>query len=260
MDKIFISELLTREELKEVIKETGAGLEAIHFSISENLDHFDAASKIFEENLIYWDHPDLTFHGPFLDLIPVSFDSFIQEATLKRFNQGYEAARHFGAGKIVYHSGMIPSVYMTIGWAERMMDFLNRFLPGKTGPFIVMENHFDQVIELFEDVMRKLDPRLREHFGFCLDIGHANCFSKEPVMDWVKRLGPWIRHIHIHDNDGTRDQHLALGEGNMDIEDILKAILDYTEERTWTIECSSYDAVMKSFDVWQKVMENAKVR
>ena len=40
-DRLFISELLTVEEMREVCALTGAGLETISFSIAENLDRLE---------------------------------------------------------------------------------------------------------------------------------------------------------------------------------------------------------------------------
>ncbi len=47
----------------------------------------------------------------------------------------------------------------------------------------------------------------------CLDLGHANT-SEGPVA-FVRALGPHIISLHCHDNLGTNDEHLAIGDGTV---------------------------------------------
>jgi sugar phosphate isomerase/epimerase len=44
------------------------------------------------------------------------------------------------------------------------------------------------------------------------DFGHANTMGK--VEDFLKYTGK-AHHIHIHDNRGMSDEHLALGDGTV---------------------------------------------
>lgn len=45
-------------------------------------------------------------------------------------------------------------------------------------------------------------------FGFCLDTGHLNVLGKDPDK-FIKILGGRIRALHLHDNSGVKDEHLA---------------------------------------------------
>ena len=51
MGAVYISELLTQEELKDVTEKTGTGLELIRFSVGENLDAFDSQIREAREAL-----------------------------------------------------------------------------------------------------------------------------------------------------------------------------------------------------------------
>ncbi len=53
------------------------------------------------------------------------------------------------------------------------------------------------------------------------DIGHANTVGK--VDDFLRCIGR-ARHLHIHDNHGESDEHLALGEGTINWEKAGKII------------------------------------
>jgi len=52
-----------------------------------------------------------------------------------------------------------------------------------------------------------------EGIGLTFDFGHANTVGKVP--DFLKNVGS-ANHIHVHDNHGEHDEHLALGNGTID--------------------------------------------
>jgi sugar phosphate isomerase/epimerase len=60
-----------------------------------------------------------------------------------------------------------------------------------------------------------------ENIGFTLDVGHAHTVGK--VREFLGVL-PRVNHIHVHDNHGTADQHLALGDGTIPWEEVGRAI------------------------------------
>lgn len=45
-----------------------------------------------------------------------------------------------------------------------------------------------------------------EVLGFCLDTGHANLVGID-FLDFIRTLGPRLKVLHIHDNDGISDLH-----------------------------------------------------
>ena len=53
-----------------------------------------------------------------------------------------------------------------------------------------------------------------ERLGFCYDSGHENCFTKG--TDLLPKYGSKLMTLHLHDNDGTADQHQIPGEGKID--------------------------------------------
>ncbi len=55
----------------------------------------------------------------------------------------------------------------------------------------------------------------KEVFGFCLDTGHINLLQKD-MRTYIPVLGKRIKALHIHDNDGLSDAHLAPYTGTID--------------------------------------------
>ena len=66
-----------------------------------------------------------------------------------------------------------------------------------------------------------------ENVKLCYDIGHENCFSKG--SDVLGAYGGRLKTLHIHDNDGSADQHAIPFDGNIDFERFIAKLreLDY---------------------------------
>ncbi len=246
---IYFTHLLRDEEMREIIRKTGMGVESIEFSVAENLDNLQKTMISYEKRLSYMECKSLTFHGPFLDLNPMAYDSLIRQATKTRYEQAYYAAKELGAEKIVYHSCFIPQVYMQEGIAQRIADFYREFLEGKDEKTeILMENVLDPFPEPLAQAAEKIE---HANFGLCLDMGHAHCYSDISVESWAKCLKPHIRHIHLHNNFGRKDSHLAADCGTMDSFSVLDKIFTDHVSPSITIECSTKENVLRSWK-WLK--------
>lgn len=54
-----------------------------------------------------------------------------------------------------------------------------------------------------------------DNVGITLDVGHAH-LSEGGLEHAFEHLGPRISELHIHDNNGVRDEHLWPGSGTLD--------------------------------------------
>lgn len=231
---IYISHLISDEEMAALQRRHSLGVETIEFSIGYNLDRLEEKLLAYQERLDEMEYSSLSVHGPFLDLNPASNDTMIREVTRVRFEQAYYAAKCLNADKIVYHSCFLPRVNFLEGWVELMVPFWKSFLEDKDDSIkIYMENVFDPEYEPLREVVEQTD---HPAFSLCLDIGHANHASEKRVTEWIANLGDMIGHVHIHDNDGITDGHLALGQGNLPVDEILDALRKYSPEASATIE------------------------
>lgn len=241
---IGFSELLPKQDVKRCLEETKMAVEGIHFSISDTLDDLKTSIVSYREHMKAMEIEHLYLHGPFLDMSPVSFDSRIREATEYRFAQVYEAAIELGAEKIVFHSGYVPIFWFPDGWAERMAEFWNRFLQDRGQIPVVLENVYDPDPALLREVAELVEA---PSFRLCLDMGHAHHYSKIPVNQWVELWAEKIGHVHVHDNDGTRDAHLALGGGTIPSAQVLRSVKRLAPEASCAIECNTREAVLESW-------------
>lgn len=65
----------------------------------------------------------------------------------------------------------------------------------------------------------------QECFGLCLDTGHLNVLGKNPGV-YIRKLGTRIKALHIHDNRGVEDEHLAPYAGTIIWRDVMVALKD----------------------------------
>lgn len=83
-------------------------------------------------------------------------------------------------------------------------------------------------------------PELR----FCLDVGHANLFSNDPV-DFITAFEDRLEHVHIHDNNGGDsedfDIHLSPGEGSIDFARVFQALRSVDYHDMMTLELTPND-------------------
>ncbi|NMB77799.1 MAG: sugar phosphate isomerase/epimerase [Methanomicrobiales archaeon] len=87
-----------------------------------------------------------------------------------------------------------------------------------------------------------------EGIGMTFDFGHANTVGK--VDEFLKYVSK-ARHIHIHDNHGESDEHLALGAGTINWEKAGRIIAKQYQGIA-VVEGRSVEEGKKSLEVFRK--------
>ena len=77
----------------------------------------------------------------------------------------------------------------------------------------MIENMFDESYDVLLGFAQKLSDV--PNIGICLDYAHAAAFGKYPE-EWLAQLAPFVKHMHLNDNDLKEDMHLPVGEGAID--------------------------------------------
>ncbi|RLF57994.1 MAG: hypothetical protein DRN37_05590 [Thermoplasmata archaeon] len=159
----------------------------------------------------------VTFHAPFVDLSPGSPDPEIWRLTRRRYEQVVELIALFKPRTIVCHAGFEKRRYGYLQdvWFEKsiaMWTWLGNRVH-EEGARLMLENVFEDSPDELLPLFQSLD---RNKVGFCFDIGHQSAFSGTPLTTWIASLGPFIGQLHLHDNSGKGDEHIALGKGHID--------------------------------------------
>ena len=247
---LYISQLFETPKLKELVETYDIGLEVISFSISFVLDELEKSIEYYKKDFQSFKAP-LTFHGPFLDLLPGSCDEKVKQLTKERFEAGYKAAKAFGVREMIFHTGYIPNTYPDQYWLENVTNFWREFLEDKVDHCTF---YIENVLDLDWKLIKILVDNINHpHFKVCLDVGHINAYGIAPVEEWIKGLGKRIGYVHLHNNDGTRDAHDGLLEGNLPMEHILSLLKTYAPKASWSLEISDESKLLQSLEWLQKL-------
>ena len=68
----------------------------------------------------------------------------------------------------------------------------------------------------FDRIRQLLDAYSPDYLGLCYDAGHGNCLADRDGLDQLDRVKDRLVALHLHDNDGTADQHNPLFSGTVD--------------------------------------------
>ena len=120
--------------------------------------------------------------------------------------------------------------------------------PGKA-PTWLTKRMKSLATELFRILLDEVNsPRLK----ICLDTGHANIYSKIPIKDWIGCLGKDIPYMHVDDNLGDIDNHLAAGDGNINWTEFSESIKEADIYPQIVFEGVTLENTMKSIDYFRK--------
>ncbi len=188
-----------------------------------------------------------TVHAPFMDLNPGSNDPLVREATRVRCTQTLHAAAEFGASLVVFHPGYEKWRYglQSRLWLEPSLRFWPPLieLAEQLGTRLALENIFEEEPDTLAALLDALDtPTL----GHCFDVGHWRLFGKVSLEQWFASLGPRLVHLHLHDNLGDRDAHLAVGEGSIDFKKLFHLLGDLPGAPSLTLEAHDQPTLVRS--------------
>lgn len=189
-----------------------------------------------------------TVHGAFYDVIPFSMDPRIREVAELRVEQSIRSAKEIGAKAVVFHTNYNPFLH-TVNYNKTWLDvnetYWSRVLEHHSDVNIYLENMFDATPDMMEELSRRLCRYT--NYGVCLDYAHASLSKAEPE-EWAKRLGKFVKHVHINDNDGISDLHLAWGDGVIDRQGFYECYERYLQGATVLIETSVHENKVRSLE------------
>lgn len=157
-------------------------------------------------------------HGAFLDVTIHSEDDQIRRISQRRVYQSMDVAAALGVRGVVFHTNFIPNFRLKSyidHWISANARFWRQVCRDYPKMEILIENMFDEEPTLLRNLAEEMDEC--RNFGICLDYAHGASFgAKTNLDDWVTDLLPYVRHIHINDNDLVNDLHQPVGQGKID--------------------------------------------
>lgn len=187
----------------------------------------------------------------FCPILPdlVSLDEHKRQKALELFGQSVELARYFGCESVQLDSflpplefvGAVPYREMInyglqfrvkidphFKWEElwsTLIDSVSRCnrMAKEAGLKLTMEPRVGEIISNTDALLRLMDAVDDSNFGATLDTAHQHA-QKEILPLSVEKLGKKILYLHVADNDGKVNEHLALGRGTIDWEGLFLAL------------------------------------
>jgi len=169
-----------------------------------------------------------TLHAPFFELSPGALDENIRQAAREKLRRAFALIPVFRPASIVCHLNYEDHLYRL-----RQEEWLAHSLATWQELLAVAARHCTPVMlentyELTPTHHRRVLTALNSPYArFCLDVGHVLAFAKNSWQDWLPALEPWLGQLHLHDNAGDADSHLAIGRGRFDF----KALFHYLQSK-----------------------------
>jgi sugar phosphate isomerase/epimerase len=225
------------------------GLDAKYLDRFSHDDFVQTAKKLHSKNL------SVTFHAPFNDLSPGSSDPLIWKVTKQRYEQVLRLVPVFKPKTLVCHAGYDWKRFHFIReeWIEKSLDmwsWLARRLEDE-GAVLTLENVYEHYPEDLKMIFQGLAGK---NAGFCFDIGHQSAFSRTSSKHWIEVLGSFLAQLHIHDNDGTQDQHKGLGTASIEFLSFFKRLRSIRNEPpVVTLETHQEEDLFPSLEYLEKI-------
>ncbi|MDN7024434.1 sugar phosphate isomerase/epimerase [Methanoculleus sp. FWC-SCC1] len=166
-----------------------------------------------------------TVHAPYSDLNLASLNYPIWRESVRQICTCIEKAAEL-TDRVTVHPGFVSPVGKLVPektWEmqKNALAEIGRFAADR-GVLACLENMIsikeflcrypEELIGMTEDI---------EGIGITFDVGHAN--TNGMVASFLQYV-PQFDHLHIHDNHGVQDEHLALGDGTIDWETVGRRI------------------------------------
>lgn len=261
------------QRIEEILKfAVEEGFSGIEFKDEYPLfEEMSSAEKTRARDFIQQHGLFCSVHLPFADMNISNFINILWEAAVRTLEDSLQNAAELGATTVTVHGGNINTLrYDELLYKvseERTVKALQRLRNSAVslGIRLSIENlhefssRLKRVHSRPEDLLRSRSA-LGEDIGFTFDIGHAVSTPCKPV-DFIHSLGPdKILLSHLHDNNGSEDQHLAVGDGSIDFTSFIQAYVNEGWSFPLLIETRNPDQALLSRDRLLALIESAELK
>jgi len=196
-------------------------------------------------------------HAPIWDINLASHIAGFRRVSIAQVKWSMDLARNLGSRLVTLHPGHMPPYPFISSLREsgkkNFLDSLQTLLDysAETGVPIGLENlplglSFCYTLDELIDYVNSF-----ENLRVTLDVPHAYVIGKflqlidkkkaatppeDEIAEAIRKLGDRIINIHLHDNDGSWDQHKVPGEGTINFKPIVEAMKEINYNHLITLE------------------------
>ena len=227
--KIFFSELcvINNDINKNIDILKSAGADYVELMLDGS--YWDNFQNRNEELIKILDSSDMNFgiHSPVWNVNMTAENSHIRKASIEAYKDSIVFASKLGVNHLVLHPGFVDTKVFSKNLAKKRfhesikeLDDFNK----NYGITLLIENVGNKDTGIFtENEYIDLINILPSNIKFILDTGHANITGWN-MPNVISKMGSRLKAMHINDNDGKNDIHLAVNEGTINWNELFAAI------------------------------------
>lgn len=158
---------------------------------------------------------------------------------MARLRRSCELARQFGASRLVVGGGARRAAGTTEADYDRLGAALDDVdhLAAEHGLEASYHPHLSTIVESPAELELLMQ---RTRIGFCPDTAHLAAGGGDPAA-LVRRYPDRLKHVHLKDIDLQTGTFLPLGQGDLDLADVLTAVVEAGYDSWLLVELDSAD-------------------
>ena len=179
----------------------------------------------------------------------------MRRASVAEVQDTLKACNKLGVTVVTIHPGFVQGIAFlrksVIGeQTKRSLIELERVAmdSGVTLAVENMPNGINATCTTAEELLEAVDGT---SLGLCFDMGHANTAGQMDAMLEHVRL---FRNVHLHNNDGSWDQHDVIDRGSADIVKVVSSIRRGGYSGNYVIESTDLESAVESKQVLQRLL------
>ena len=237
-------------------------------SLDEIMDYLESINVEFCELMLDYPYnridPDLvnsydiktSIHAPLSDVNIASLNDSIRKASVEEIKNSIDLASKLDSEAIVVHPGHMA--FLARKFQEKIRETslislkeCSKFAE-EHGIKLCVENMPDMEGMICKD-LHELDELVQEvNASMVIDIGHAHNvgISIDEILKYDN-----IGHFHLSDNDGSFDNHNAVGSKDIDFESLFDGLNKKNFDGILVIEVTNKDEVLESLDYIKELVD-----
>ncbi len=197
----------------------------------------------------------ISVHSPLSDINIASYNESMQRSSVSQIKNSIDLAASMDPQLVVVHPGHIPILgkkfeSKILENSVKSLSECNRYAEDN-GVVLCIENMPDIEGLLFKDVNELYDVAEELNAHVTLDVGHANNM-KFSIKDMLNSSR--IKHIHLSDNDGSFDDHNALGSSGIDFKLFFKELKRIGYEDILVVEVKDSQSLSESLEYLKSII------
>lgn len=193
-----------------------------------------------------------TVHSPFSDINISSLNKNIRKESIRQIKYCIFAVHEIGGEVLTFHPGRHSAATsksrentkkILFESLKEISDFNKDY-----GVTIALENMPDTFIttmRVSHEVLEVLEKKQLSGIKHTMDVGHLETNNVD-IGEYIHDLKDYLVHIHLHDNFGEFDNHLPIGEGNINFPKIFRALEDIKYNGKIILEMTKTEDIIKS--------------